>query len=421
MMLLMLTKRKKKICATIIAAVLVTGLVGFTVFHLSADDTPQVKDEWYPVNFAEIQNTLGLAGHIEAASKMTLTAPFDGVVKEVNAAAGDRVSAGDIIFTMDTSQVDIRVRSALTDVLKAKREVSRIEHWKSTPEISRLRRQVRSAAALLKNTQGNLSETSELYGRGIVSRNELDAIRLQVQTQIEDLQNAKDDLALAESGADGDNQKIAVMALTNAQAQYDLLNKQASQAVVRAPFSGVLLQATLSGGNRGTIPVPGQQMLQGSPVFSLTGLEHFKVMARVQENDTRFLKEGMAVNVNVEGMTGRVFSGQLTHISLENANNGGMGGAAEYDVTASMSVPAADLNSIRLGMSANLEVATYYNPRGITVPPQALMTDSEGKSYVVYRRSAGDKTQRVYIIEGNAVAAGTEVDGLAPGEVLIAH
>jgi len=415
----MLINRKRALLGAFVLVVIAVGMSGWWRLRPDRTNSERPQAIWQAVNVADVKTTLGLAGRIAAAKTVTLTAPFEGTVSTIAAVAGSKVNAGEIIFTLDTAQLDMRIRNALSDVLKAQREVSRFEQWRSTPEISRLRRQVRMASVQLKNSQTSLAETQALYQRGIVSRNELDAIRLQVETQTEEQQNARDELTLAEAGADRDNQQIAKMALTNAQAQYGLLIEQAKHAAVKAPFGGLVLQATLPGGNKAALPVVGQLLTQGSPVFNLAGLEEINVVARVQESDTRFLKEGMPVALAIEGISAKTFSGRLTHISVENANGGEMGGPAEYDVVASMTAAPAELSALRLGMSATLDVITYHNPNGITVPPQAIAIDDNGRRYVIYRRSAADEAKRVYVQEGHATAAGTEVSGVQAGEVLL--
>lgn len=415
----MLINRKRALQGALALVAIAVGVSSWWLLRADRMDSEKPQAMWQTVNVADVKNTLGLAGRIAAAKTVTLTAPFDGTVSTLSVVAGSKVKAGDVIFTLDTAQLDMRVRNALSDVLKAQREVTRVEQWKSAPEISRLRRQLRMASAQLKNSQTSLAETRALYQRGIVSRNELDAIRLQVETQTEEQRNAQDDLALAEAGADSDNQQIANMALANAQAQYDLLIEQAKRAQVKAPFDGLVLQATLPGGNKAALPVVGQLLTQGSPVFNLAGLEEVNVVARVQESDTRFLKEGLPVTLVIEGISEKTFSGRLTHISVENANGSEIGGPAEYDVVASMNAAPAELSALRLGMSATLDVITYHNPHGITVPPQALANDDSGRRYVIYRRNAAEKAMRVYVQEGHATAAGTEVSGLQAGEVLL--
>lgn len=407
--------------ALLLSCCAIAGLISWFGFHTTGTEAESQQYEWYPVHYASISNSLGLAGHFEAMDKVTLSAPFDGSISQVNAEAGSRVRGGDVIFTMNSTQIDMRIRTALSDLLKARKDLSRLELWNKTPEIARLRRQVSSAAALLKNSEVNLSETRALYEKGIVARNEVDAIRLQVQTQSEELQNARDDLTFAQSEADSDNRKIAQMALANAQAQYDTLTAMARHTQIRAPFDGLLVAATVPGASKAQNPQPGQQVQQGTPIYSITGLTRFQVKARIQESDVRFLKEGMDVIIRSEGLPGESLKGRLTLINVQNVDNGDVGGGAEYDVTVSLLPSTANLSNLRLGMSAALEIVTYANPYGLAIPPQAIQTDTEGKSYVNYRRDANAMPEQVFIKTGRSVASGIEVSNLDPGEVMLPH
>ncbi|WP_033737983.1 HlyD family secretion protein, partial [Pantoea stewartii] len=201
--------------------VICTCVIGACLyFSKTPDESHQTAEQWYPIAPGSLTNTLGLIGHVEAVEQKTLSAPFDGVLEKINVQAGDSVKAGDMLFTMGTLELDIQIRNALSELLKTKREVVRLKNWDHDPEVHRLRRQVSIATAVLNNSRKNLKETTELYDRGIVARNEVDNLRLQIQTQDQDLKNAREDLATLESRADKDSLQIAEIAFLNAQALY---------------------------------------------------------------------------------------------------------------------------------------------------------------------------------------------------------
>ncbi|WP_422458291.1 efflux RND transporter periplasmic adaptor subunit [Pantoea sp. BJFS-204] len=376
-------------------------------------------ETWLPVNYAPVSKFMGLAGHIEAEEDVTLSAPFDGVISKVGPAPGSRVKASTLIFAIDPAQLEVRIRTALSDQLKAQSEVNRLEHWMSSPEITRLRRQINIAAAELGDTQANLHETKALYERGIVARSELDALRMQVRTQAEELQNSRDALAQALSDADGNNMRIAQMVLLNAKTQYNSLVSQAARKEVRAPFDGLLLPAALPGGAKSLNAIPGQQVMQGAPVFNLTRLDRFLVRARVQEGDVRFLKEGMNVKVTSDGLPGEKLSGKIIRIASQPSAKDEASGTITYDVIASLNFPPETLGNVRLGMSADVQILTYSDAHGMVLPAQSIKDDGSGNSYVVYREKTDTKPRRVFVTLKETVPAGIVVEGLLPGEILI--
>ncbi|MCX2195109.1 HlyD family efflux transporter periplasmic adaptor subunit [Pantoea agglomerans] len=385
--------RNKAVLGSLLLAVfLLAGaclIIGF-----SDGDTPGETvslETWLPVNYAPVSKFMGLAGHIEAEEDVTLSAPFDGVISKVGPVPGSRVKAGTLIFAIDPAQLEVRIRTALSDQLKAQSEVNRLEHWMSSPDITRLRRQINIAAAELGDTQANLHETKALYERGIVARSELDSLRMQVRTQADELQNSRDALAQAVSDADGNNMRIAQMVLLNAKTQYNSLVSQAVRKEVRAPFDGLLLPAALPGGAKSLNAIPGQQVIQGAPVFNLTRLDRFLVRARVQEGDVRFLKEGMNVKVTSDGLPDEKLAGKIIRIASQPSAKDEASGTVTYDVTASLNFPPESLGNVRLGMSADVQILTYSDAHGMVLPVQGIKDDGSGNSYVVYREKNGYK------------------------------
>lgn len=401
--------------------VICTCVIGACLyFSKTPDESHQTAEQWYPIAPGSLTNTLGLIGHVEAVEQKTLSAPFDGVLEKINVQAGDSVKAGDMLFTMGTLELDIQIRNALSELLKTKREVVRLKNWDQDPEVHRLRRQVSIATAVLNNSRKNLKETTELYDRGIVARNEVDNLRLQIQTQDQDLKNAREDLATLESRADKDSLQIAEIAFLNAQALYESLRNMALNYQVRAPFDGVIVPAKFFGGDKRVIVESGQHISQGNPVFSITGLKNFKVLAHVQESDISLLKEGMPVTVSGEGFGNVSRQGKITRIAFQNSSDQNSGGLVEYEITVSLSPEQIKkINSIKLGMSATLEVLVYSNPHGIAVPPQAIMRDNDGNAYVLYRNAPHSSPVKRPITTGKSVSAGIEVFGLESGEVLL--
>lgn len=392
----------------------------FVIFH-EKDNTTIATDVWVPIKYEVLTNSLGLVGHVEAGHRIILSAPFDGVLREVRVRPGDKVSTGDVIFIMDTSLLQIQLRDALSELLQTKREATRLKNWSQDPEISRMRRQINIAASSLSNTRSTLEETQGLYKRGIVARNEVDNLRFQILTQSEDLKNLRDELSALEARADDDALQIANIAFINAQARYSSLKSMLSSEQVKTPYKGLVLPAQALGSEKPFFVEAGLHVTQGTPILTVSDLGNFVIMARVQEDDIHLLKEGMKVNITGEGFRNISYSGTVSYIGMQSSRGDSMNSAVEYDVTVSLPSDTTYSDSIRLGMSATLEVLTYSNPNGIAIPPQAVKQDADGKKFVIYRSNALATPEKKYIRLGKSVASGIEVFNIYTGEVLLAE
>ena len=120
-----------------------------------------------------------------------------------------------------------------------------------------------------------------------------------------------------------------------------------------------------------------QQQTQTGPqsveVAALVPQGMLTIPVTVDERDIHSLKQGMTVEVRVEALSGRVFTGTVTEIGRVGVSSGGSG---KFTVT----VELTRQEDMLPGMSASV-TAKLGTAEGIAVPVAAL-TQSDGKSFV---------------------------------------
>jgi len=379
----------------------------------------QPQAQWVQVQPQLVEQQLGLVGRIQAARQETLSAPFEGVIRDVLVQEGQTVEAGQTLLRLDPAQIEIQLRQAQAELLKAQREAHQLRNWDGSPEVSRARRAVQTARSTLEATQANLRDTRALFERGIVARMEVDTLAQQVRTQQQDLLAARDELRTAESRGQGEERKIAEMELTNAQARYQAVTAQSERRVVRAPFPGVVARPSVPEGGKALIAQAGVQVTQGTPLLTVIGLDRIQVLTRVEETDLHQLREGMPVQITGDGFAGITLTGRIAAIAVQGNAADAPGAAAHYDIVIAVDTPQTEAAQVRLGMSARLAVSLYRNEQGIVVPPQALTTDSDGSTYVMFRATADTAPSKIPVVPGRAITEGIEVQGLQAGYVLV--
>ncbi|WP_315709220.1 efflux RND transporter periplasmic adaptor subunit [Brenneria uluponensis] len=376
--------------------------------------------QWLRVQPQLIEQQLGLMGRIQAARQETLSAPFEAVIREVLVQEGQTVEAGQTLLRLDPGQIEIQLRQAQAELLKAQREVHQLRNWDSSPEVSRARRAVQTARSILGVTQANLRDTRALFERGIVARMEVDTLAQQVRMQQQDLLSAQDELLTVEARGQGEERKIAEMELVNAQARHQAVAAQSERQVLKAPFSGVILRPSMPEGGKAVIAQAGVQVMQGAPLLLVIGLDRIQVLTRVEEADLHQLREGMPVQITGDGFAGQTLTGRIATIAVQGNAADAPGATAHYDIVISVDRPHAEAaQQVRLGMSARLAIIIYRNEQGIAVPPQALGTDDDGSTYVRYRATLDAAPSKIRVTPGRAIAQGIEVQGLQSGYVLV--
>ncbi|MBC8782618.1 efflux RND transporter periplasmic adaptor subunit [Pseudomonas fluorescens] len=414
----MTTNKKRLLGAALI--VLLTGAGVTALSHRSDAGQTDTAEQWLAVKPDPLVHQIGLVGKIEPDSIITLTAPFDGNVLANLVEQGQRVDAGQVLLRMDPATLEVQLRDALSAQLKARRTVQEMQDWNSSPAVSRARRSLRTAEMTAGNTQRKLTESENLFKRGIIPRNELDDLKQQTQQQQLDLASARMDLQQAQAQGQGEYRQIADMELTNATVKYEALHTLLDGKEVKAPFSGIVVPAPgsnnspQSGGNNNAPVQAGSKVSQGQVLFGLANIERLKIVARVSELDINQLHPGQAVEVMGDGFDGERLTGSVSVVSgLAIASDSQ--GSAQFPVTLSIpKLTAQQLQRVRLGMSARLTIVTYNNAQAIVVPSQAINRDD---MTVEYRAAMDKPVERVKVTTGQSTAQGVEVFGLKPGFV----
>lgn len=413
----MTTNQKRLLAAGLIMLLAGAGIA--VQSHRSAAEPLNTAEQWLAVKPDALVHQIGLVGKIEPDTTLTLTAPFDGNVQANLVEQGQRVDAGQVLLRMDPALLEVQLRDALSAQLKARRTVQEMQDWDSSPTVSRARRNLRTAQMSAGNTQRKLTESENLFQRGIIPRNELDDLKQQTQQQQLDLIAARDELQQALDQGKGEYRQIADMELTNATVKYDALYQQLEGKEVKAPFSGIVVPAPGSGnaaqgaGNTNAPVQAGSKVSQGQVLFGLANIERLKIVAKVSELDINQLHQGQAVEVMGDGFDGERLSGSVSVVSGL-AIAGDTQGSAQFPVT--LSIPRLtpqQLQRVRLGMSARLTIVTYNNAQAIVIPSQAIQPDMT----VEYRPAMDKPVERVTVTTGQSTPQGVEVFGLKPGFV----
>lgn len=409
-----LLKRRPPLWLSIAGSIFILAAIyGISRLTQKAED----GGRWVEIAPAPLEITLGLTGYLDSADRQTLYAPFDGTVKEVLAREGDFVEAGQKVLVIDTTEIEIQLRQAQAERLKAISEVNRMADWLNGNDVKRARRTLSSAKSSLAETSDKLNESRRLYRAGIIARDEVDTLVRQQVTQQADYRAAEDELNGTLAQGKGENVDIAGLQLANAQKRYETLNALRSRDVITAPFSGNLFTPQAADGKAGMTVQSGLKVGPAMPLYDIARRDRLMVVAAVNENDVNQLSAGQSVSVTGDAFSTLRLTGKIQTVGLSRQGKPEAGGGSTYQVTVALDpVTAQQLPLLRPGMSARISAVTYRNPQAIVVPPEAL-TSANGQTVVVWRRPGKDTLSRTPVSPGRAAPAGIEVTGLPAGPV----
>ena len=182
-----------------------------------------------------------------------------------------------------------------------------------------------------------------------------------------------------------------------AQSTLEEANSDASETIITAPISGVVV---------GEPKTAGTMAVQGSDnptvIMRIADLSKKQIMAKVDETDIGNIKVGQQATFTVDAHSGKTFTARVSKISqTDTANTWQTVSSSSSTTTSTASViyyyvtlDVDDPENLLLpAMTARLEIETATKPSALAVPIAALKTDASG-SYVVVEMPDGTKENR---------------------------
>lgn len=146
------------------AVVVVAAAVGLSLWLTSGSSTPtglSVTTVTVPVTTGPIQEIVASSGTIEPASQASLNFAVAGTVTAVNVKAGQTVTAGQVLATVDTTALSEEVSAAQAQLTAANDRLASDEaSAASTSQIDSDQASVTSAESQLSTAQTNLNDAS---------------------------------------------------------------------------------------------------------------------------------------------------------------------------------------------------------------------------------------------------------------------
>ncbi len=258
-----------------------------------------------------------------------------------------------------TSGVALQVLAEEGQVVRAGQVLVRLD-----PDRARL--QAAQSAAQLRKLEANFKRAQQLEAQQMVSANDLDQLRY-------DLENAR-----------------AVNRLANLELSY---------TDVVAPISGVIASRDIKAGNFVQI---------NSPIFRIVDTARLEATLNVPEREITKLRAGQAVELTVDALPGRRFTGEVDRVSPVVDT-----GSGTFRVVASF---AGD-GDLQAGMFSRVAIRYDQREDALVLPRRALLED--GGEPAVFAVRDG-KAARVPLELGYSDGGWVEVrKGLAEGDAVV--
>lgn len=340
-----------------VGLLLLTGGCGSQKTAATSVEEQYIPVEVLPAAVQTLVETTNFSGKINSDQDLSLVPKMPGKVSSVHIQVGDKVSAGTVLFTLDTTDLQKAVDMASFGVRSAETNYQRTKEQ-------------------IDLAKTNLERQQQLFAAGAISK-----------AQLETAESQASETPLQLVQIQWDQAKVSLQ-----QAQEGLGN-----AVMTAPAEGTVTAVNVK---------PGEMASSALPSVTLTQLNALNVTLNVPENIVNSLKVGEEAKVTIPSAEAQELTGRISNIAP----------AADartmlYAIKVAIDNPEG---KIKPGMFAKVEIATKSRSDVLAVNSEAIVTKN-GKSlvYVVENEMAVEKEVTIGLDTGAKVEI---TKGLNSGE-----
>ncbi len=207
-----------------------------------------------------------LSGTVVSDNKKMLTSRYMGFIKSVNVGEGDRVTKGQLLYEIDSKEIDSAKTQVELGIQQAQLSLQMYRNQHT-------------------NLLLNLARNKRLFAKDMVSKYQLESLELAEKNLVDMI-------------------KVAKKQVQQAKARLTEVNNQYNYLKVKAPNDGVIVQKNI---NVGEMAIPGM------PALVLTDLSKLKIMTEVAESNLQHMRIGKKVNIEIPS-AGLVTVGHVSSI-----------------------------------------------------------------------------------------------------------
>lgn len=365
------TKNKKVMIFIGVIALLVVGFVFLRPGNSAAAGNVYQTEV---AGRGDLSALVGATGTVQAIQSATLTWQTSGIVEVVNAHLGDSVNSDEVLANLSQSSLSQNIILAEADLVTAQQNLedllnSDTDRANAVIVLREAQDAYDDAVEYRQSLEGKIDiqyivwvkgKPEARYRRGYADETEkakADEDLALKKGHLEDAQRAYDRLK------DGPNvQDIAAAEAKVAAAQANL-----NQAMITAPFAGVVTDASV---------LAGDQVTTGEIAFQVDDISHLLINVEVSEVDINSVLVGQEVTVNFDAIQGKEYHGEVTSVAGSGVENAG---SVNFKVT----VELTDADEfVKPGMTASVLIQTRNVEDALLVPNRAVRV--VGAKRVVY-------------------------------------
>jgi multidrug resistance efflux pump len=310
-----------------------------------------------------LTETIASSARVGGVQESAVGAHFSGTVSQLLVRAGDRVTAGQRLAVLKNdvprqqkAQAQNAVQTARARVTQVSRPPSRSEMDEAQHQVTEARAQATQANADLQLATKQLERLKQMLEQNVIARSEFDTaqanqqgLEARVRSTIATAKAREARLKTLKDTPRAEDVMVAKAQLAEAEQALRVAEQQAKEAVVTAPFAGVVTAVNAEQG----------QTVGARGVVDLVS-DSLEIRVDLDESNLADLEVGQRAVLSASALGGKPFEGRLTDI-----------GAAVDQARGIVTVrimPDASPEWLRPGQTVNVNLVTNEKVDRLLVP-----------------------------------------------------
>jgi RND family efflux transporter MFP subunit len=331
--------------------------------------------------------TVTAPGALAADEQATLSFKVAGRVSEIKIDLGSRVTKGQVIARLETTEFKVRLQQAEAALQQARVRLGLPPQGDDDSIDAENTSLARQARAILEEAKSNRERTTQLVSQGIQSKAELDRVESAFKVADSRYQDAIEEV----------RNRQAV--LLQRRSELAIAQQQLVEATLYAPFDGAVRERTAS---------LGEYLNAGAPLATIVRLHPLRLRVEVPEREAQGIRIGQPARIIVEGDDRSANSGHVARLS-----------PAFQEQSRTLIIEAEVDNQqgrLRPGSFAKAEIHTTATSDVVMVPAAAVVTFAGiQKVFLAKDGKALEKT----VVVGRRENDWVVVDGLEAGAPVV--
>ena len=337
---------ERKVLIGVAAGLVGAALAALSLYYSRSDD-PLVDVE--RIERRHLEAVVSASGTVEPQLSVDISSSVMGRVTRLDVNEGERIAAGQFLLQIDPESLQAAVDGGAAALRAAE------------SSLDEARVAVETARVNLDRAREKLERQQDLWELRLVSRDDYDQARRDVELRETELRARTVEVATARQRAQQERARLD-------SAEYDL-----TQVTITSPIDGVVTRLNIEAGETVVI---GTMNNAGTVLMTIADFSVLEAHVEVDETDVPAVRFGQPADITIDALPDRVYRGRVTEIGNSPIQSEVAGSqATNFRVVVTLD---GDVPGVRPGFTATADITTATRTDVVAVPIQSTTVREVG-------------------------------------------